>query len=405
MALFDFFKKNSSSKKIGVNLSDFKFLSNSHIRYQNSNQVGGNNIGAWRGIRIQDNISNGTNYTVTIYNMDGNHPVWGNNIQMAPKQMKVIENDSSKIKLRGYGQDKTGNSFADYGVTLHLKDNTIQRVSLHMFDRGVEISYFKASQKKKSQKGEQIPIPSTNLMEVLQMSEMINSTLSGNLRTLENIYSKFGNYSHPQICYSFGVGFLIKGNNQLAKEALLKGAHFGIQYPCQLYNNALVDSIGQCLAHLMTNFSTGDNKQALNVTELAYLYLSRCIELHPRESHDSYRTRAILFSDHENPTIVRSLIMANAGLSTMKEPYMIADYYFASQASGSPHRNAYESARQIHYHLDDISVGGKDADEYSLEDMAELGEKRHFLLFKRIEQKYKNGELDMSFNDLKSSIR
>ena len=148
MALFDFFKKSSSSKKIGVNLSDFKFLSNSHIRYQNGNQVGGNNIGSWRGIRIQDNISNGTNYTVTIYNMDGNHPIWGNNIQMAPKQMKIIEKDLSKIKLRGYGYDRMGNSFADYGATLHLKDSTIQKISLHMLDRGVEILYHKANQPK-----------------------------------------------------------------------------------------------------------------------------------------------------------------------------------------------------------------------------------------------------------------
>lgn len=402
MALFDFFKKSSNSKKIGINLSDFKFLSDSHIRYQNSNQVGGNNTGSWRGIRIEDNISNDTNYTVTIYSMDGNHPVWGNNIQMAPKQMKVIEKDSSKIKLRGYGHDKMGNSFADYGATLHLKNNNIQKISLHMFDRGVEILYLKASQEKKSQKSTQIPIPSTNLMEIMQMSQMIYS--AGSLQALQNIYSKLGNYSHPQICYDFGVSFLIKGNNRLAKEALLKGAHFGIQYPCQLYNHPLVDSIGQCLSHLMTNFNTGDNKHALKVTELAYVYLSRCIELHPRESHDSYRTRAILFSDHENQMIVRGLIMSNAGLSTMKEPYMISDYYFASQATGSPHHSAYESAKQIHYHLDDISVGGKDADEYSLEGLAELGEKRHFLLFKRIEQKYKNGELNMSFEDLKKSI-
>ena len=403
MALFDFFKKSSNSDKVEINLSDFKFLSNSHIRYQNGNQVGGDNFGAWRGIRVQDNISGSSNYTVTMYNIDGNHPVWGNNIQMAPKPMKIIENDSSKIKLRGYGHDQMGGSFSDYGITLHLKGKEVDKVSLHMFDRGVEILYSKASERNITQKSEQTPIPSNNLMEIMQISQMIHS--SNNLQSLENAYSRYGSYSHPHTCYDFGVDFLIKGNNRLAKESLLKGAHFGIQYPCQLYNHPLIDSVGQCLAHLMTNFSTGDNHQALKVTELAYLYLSRCIELHPRESHDSYRTRAILFSGHENQMIVQSLIMNNAGLGTLKEPFMISDYYFASQASGSPHRNAYESARQIHYHLDDISVGGKDADEYSLEEMAELGEKRHFLLFKRIEEKYKKGELNMTFEELESAVR
>jgi hypothetical protein len=76
-----------------------------------------------------------------MYNLDGNHPVWQNNVQMAPKQMKVIEQTNDKIVLRGYGHDVMGTSFADYGLTIKLKDGKVENCILHMHDREVDIEY------------------------------------------------------------------------------------------------------------------------------------------------------------------------------------------------------------------------------------------------------------------------
>jgi hypothetical protein len=39
----------------------------------------------------------GAGVSVTMYNLDGNHPVWQNNVQMAPKQMKVMEQTMTKL--------------------------------------------------------------------------------------------------------------------------------------------------------------------------------------------------------------------------------------------------------------------------------------------------------------------
>jgi hypothetical protein len=86
-------------------------------------------------------ISGGEGVTVTMYNLDGNHPVWQNNVQMAPKQMKVIEQTNDKIVLRGYGHDAMGASFADYGLTIKLKNGELENCILHMHDRGVDIEY------------------------------------------------------------------------------------------------------------------------------------------------------------------------------------------------------------------------------------------------------------------------
>ena len=117
------------------------FDSSDHIRFQNGQNVSGHNYGCNRRLVIEKNIQGDEGYTVTMYNLDGVHPLWKNNVQMAPKQMKVIESNNDKIVLRGYGQDAMGASFADYGLTINLKNGQLYNCVLHMHDRGVDIEY------------------------------------------------------------------------------------------------------------------------------------------------------------------------------------------------------------------------------------------------------------------------
>mgnify|MGYP003318665565 CR=1 FL=1 len=68
----------------------YEFKSSDHIRYQNGIDVSGHNYNCNRIIKFEKNISGNEGYTITIFNQDNIHPFWGNNVQMAPKQMKVI---------------------------------------------------------------------------------------------------------------------------------------------------------------------------------------------------------------------------------------------------------------------------------------------------------------------------
>ena len=120
---------------------DFVFKSSDHLRYENGNHVSGPHGGAGRAVKVEPNISGGEGLTVTLYNLDGNHPVWQNNVQMAPKQMKIIKETNDKIVLRGYGHDAMGASFSDYGLTINLKNGELYKCILHMHDRGVDIEY------------------------------------------------------------------------------------------------------------------------------------------------------------------------------------------------------------------------------------------------------------------------
>lgn len=133
----DIIKKNN--KPTG---ETFEFKSSDHIRYQNGIDVSGHNSGCNRTIRIEKNTNGGEGYTITIFNDDSIHPFWGNNIQMAPKQMKIIRSNKNLIHMRGYGFDIMGNNFSDYGLSLEFCSGKLLSCTLHLFDRNIEIKYF-----------------------------------------------------------------------------------------------------------------------------------------------------------------------------------------------------------------------------------------------------------------------
>lgn len=128
------------------------FDSSDHIRFQDGIDVSGHNYGCNRRIVIEKNINEDKGYTVTIYNLDGIHPLWGNNIQMSPKRMQITSVDKNIVEFRGYGYDENAlamgaslsdASFADYGVVLLIEDTSIKRIQLNMYDRDISIVYLK----------------------------------------------------------------------------------------------------------------------------------------------------------------------------------------------------------------------------------------------------------------------
>lgn len=242
-------------------------------------------------------------------------------------------------------------------------------------------------------------LPSGNLYEIFAINERIGG--STDLSELIKLYSKYGNFNHPQVSYDFGRMLSIKGNKALAKEALVKGASYGLNYPCILYDTPFIDSIGQCMFDLVTEFSIKQVQVAVKVTCLSYIYLSRCIELYQKQAHDSFRSRAILFRRHSYNMLPHSIVTKYFGPSVLLEPFIISDFYFSAIAKNSPFKQeCLNTAKEVHACLEDISVNGKAADEYSLEEIARLGEIRHFKLFNALEKEYKNGEFNITIDEL-----
>lgn len=128
------------------------FDSTDHIRFQNGKNVSGHNIGCNRRFVIEKNIDGREGYTVTMFNLDGLHPIWRNNIQMAPKRMRIVSTSKNLVELRGFGYDDNAlalgvpmadASFANYGVVLQIEDSEIKKMQLNMYDRNISIVYLK----------------------------------------------------------------------------------------------------------------------------------------------------------------------------------------------------------------------------------------------------------------------
>lgn len=132
------------------------FESSSHQRFENGEPVRGLQI-CNRAVKIEENINGckgynlvpGDGYIVSILNLDGNHPLWGDNYQMSPKPMRIVRETEKTIEFRGYEvlvQTPFGwNSIdmSDYGVTLFVENGEIIKSRLDMFDRNTHIEYYK----------------------------------------------------------------------------------------------------------------------------------------------------------------------------------------------------------------------------------------------------------------------
>lgn len=128
------------------------FISSDHVRFENGKDVSGHNLGCHRLIVIEKNISGKEGYSVTIYNLDGIHPIWQDNVQMSTKRMKIVHVHEGIVEMRGYGYDeralqigasKDDASFENYGLCLLIEGGVIIRAQLNIYNRNLSIVYLK----------------------------------------------------------------------------------------------------------------------------------------------------------------------------------------------------------------------------------------------------------------------
>lgn len=138
--LINFLRKqrNDNSESGQLSLSNLDFVSTEHTRVENGSRKRNN---AKRTIKIESNPQIRDSYLVTIYNNEGQHPFWGDNVQMAPKRMKIKSQTDQKIELIGFGVDDMGGSFADYGLTILSNSSQVNKLILHLIDRKIDIEY------------------------------------------------------------------------------------------------------------------------------------------------------------------------------------------------------------------------------------------------------------------------
>lgn len=127
-----------------MNLHDFIFYSGHHYRYENGTEVGGG--AAKRAIQIEDGISGNEGYSVTIYDTEESDVLREDRVSMSTKPMKIISSTSDETEMRGWGVYTVPLGgiqipFSNYGLTIHHSGGVIQKITLHLFDKNVDIDY------------------------------------------------------------------------------------------------------------------------------------------------------------------------------------------------------------------------------------------------------------------------
>lgn len=131
------------------NVGQVQFNSTKHTRFQGA-EVTAEAV-CNRQVQIEKNVNGQKGYTVTIFNTDENHPIWGSNVQMSAKPMEIVSYSPQRVELRGYGYDQTalslgvpkeGASFACYGLEVLFSQNKeVVKCNLLLHDRNVRIEY------------------------------------------------------------------------------------------------------------------------------------------------------------------------------------------------------------------------------------------------------------------------
>ncbi|GEM_PF-4860961 len=139
VAMQNFMRLKGGITSTTPKLPEMEFNSSRHIRYEN-----GQKVGTFNDPRIVDIEKEGRFYIVTILN--ANKSSWlsvSGNVVMASKRMLIQTVEDNKVVLRGYGEDAQGYSFINYGLTVYFSNSEVEKMTLHLHDRNVNIEYFK----------------------------------------------------------------------------------------------------------------------------------------------------------------------------------------------------------------------------------------------------------------------
>ena len=127
-----------------MDFHDLVFYSGHHYRFECGVEVGG--WAAKRAIRIQDSISGNEGSSVTIYDTEESDVLRADRVSMSTKPMKIVSSASDETTMRGWGiytHPLIGVQipFSNYGLTIYHPSGVIQKITLHMFDKNVDIEY------------------------------------------------------------------------------------------------------------------------------------------------------------------------------------------------------------------------------------------------------------------------
>jgi len=218
---------------------------------------------------------------------------------------------------------------------------------------------------------------------------------------IEELVDEFKSLDNPYVYQAAAQTCLSLNEYDDALPLFKKAITYGLNFPNKYWGTQMSDALGSSMSKILTLFKIGHSGKSIeNLYVLGYCYLSNCIEQLGENAFESYQERANLVN--YTPQSIKNEIMP---MGALFQVYAISDYYFSGQGfrnngHSSESYKIINTATELHDYLEDISVAGKDADEYSLEEIVEIGKKRHEQLFNSLEKDLKKNKYSINGSEL-----
>jgi len=210
---------------------------------------------------------------------------------------------------------------------------------------------------------------------------------------LVNIVKENEDLDNPYLYQAAGQWCLLKNYYETALPYFKKAILYGCNFPNKIWNTQMADSVGSSISWILTSYKTNYvEKPITNLFIMGYCYLTNCINLLGDSAFESLSNRASLMID-----VSGTIKPENIPMFHLPQVYAISDIYksalglnkhgFTTEA-----QEKFAYAVNLHEWLEDISVAGKDADDYTINEIVEIGDSRHQHLFKLFQNKLLNNE-------------
>lgn len=219
------------------------------------------------------------------------------------------------------------------------------------------------------------------------------------------LYEKYRRFNLPDIEFFMASFYLKLGEKEKNKEHLLNCSIYGFEFPNRFWNSLSIEVIGFAMGSLLTTHTLdlSDDVQ-YKLFKYSYLYLSRTIELVP-DASNPFKSRGILtqfFLLSHFSHLVSDIFLIPIFIN---EILVMADFFNASvlltkEKNFQASIIFFNKAKTIHDGLKDISVKGRDANSYTLQEISEIGKARNEILYKKLKESYENRELILDRLDL-----
>jgi len=210
-------------------------------------------------------------------------------------------------------------------------------------------------------------------------------------------------YKHPSVPFLFSCAledeFRLGNYEYIYSRLLLEGGSYGIQYPCEFYDEKMICYVGMSFFTILKYFALHDDDIEIGIKLylLAYLYLSKPTRILPplltARSYNSYGYRSFLctyvYFYATNSEKIDKIFTNYLGSKIDMRVLAIHDYHNQS-VYGSENRNGYREAAKNLY--EELNISSR----CSYNQIIEIGKDYHNEIFLAMEKDYKNGKFNVS---------